>query len=31
VTAAQLGRVTQATLLQTIDSSGSVTPESEMT
>jgi HlyD family secretion protein len=28
---AQLGRVTQATLLQTVDSSGSVAPESEVT
>jgi HlyD family secretion protein len=28
-TTAQLGRVTQATLLQTVDSSGSVAPESE--
>ena len=30
-TTAQLGRVTQATLSQTVDSSGSVTPESEVT
>ncbi len=30
-TTAELGRVTQATLLQTVDSSGSVTPESEVT
>src|SRR3972149_4442309 len=29
-TTAQLGRVTQATLSQTVDSSGSVTPESEV-
>jgi RND family efflux transporter MFP subunit len=28
---AQIGRVTQATLLQTVDSSGSVAPESEIT
>lgn len=30
-TNAQLGRVTQATLLQTVDSAGSVAPESEIT